>query len=118
MTTEEEAEEREKRILDEIVVDAYGSEERASSWYERLRFPFHAECITQRSTSPLRVGEEVEALGMADYEECEQSIFINVAWSGRELAVPLSQLRVVDSDEETQQAIEDWRYWVNSGYEF
>ena len=28
------------------------------------------------------------------------------------------QLEGVKVDEETQQAIEDWRYWVNRGYEF
>ncbi|MDQ6644437.1 MAG: calcium-binding protein [Chloroflexota bacterium] len=122
MTPEEEAEEREKRIIDEIVVDAYGEEERASGWYnyldETLGFPFRARCVTQKSTSPLRVGEEVEALGMADYEACEHSMFIKIRWLGRELAVPLSQLQGIETNEETQQAIEDWRYWVDSGYEF
>jgi hypothetical protein len=32
--------------------------------------------------------------------------------------VPLSQLKVVHGDEETQQAVEDWHYWVEMGYEF
>jgi hypothetical protein len=36
----------------------------------------------------------------------------------RTLAVPLSQLKVVHGDVETQQAVEDWRYWVEMGYEF
>ena len=27
------------------------------------------------------------------------------------------QLVGIDVDEETQQAIEDWHYWVNQGYE-
>jgi len=31
--------------------------------------------------------------------------------------VPLSQLESVDVDEVTKQAIEDWHYWVNQGYE-
>ncbi len=54
-------EEREKRIMMEIVVDAYGEEERALSWYyyleEKLQFPFRAKCIAERSISPLRVSE-------------------------------------------------------------
>jgi Calcium binding len=60
--------EREKRIMMDIVVDAYGEEERALSWYyyleENLSFPFRARCMTVRSISPLQVGEEVEVVGM------------------------------------------------------
>ncbi len=51
-------------------------------------------------------------------EECEHEMFVMIKWSGRELAVPLSQLEGIEVDEETQQAIEDWHYWVNKGYEF
>jgi Calcium binding len=51
----------------DIVVDAYGEEERALSWYyyleENLSFPFRARCMTVRSISPLQVGEEVEVVG-------------------------------------------------------
>jgi hypothetical protein len=36
----------------------------------------------------------------------------------RQLAIPLMQLEGIQVDEETQQAIEDWHYWVNQGYEF
>ena len=31
---------------------------------------------------------------------------------------PLSQLKVVHGDSETRQAVEDWHYWVEMGYEF
>jgi hypothetical protein len=62
-------EEREQRITMEIVVDAYTPEEQAMGWYysleDRLHFPFVARCITQRSISPLQVGDEVEVVGMA-----------------------------------------------------
>jgi Calcium binding len=34
------------------------------------------------------------------------------------LAVPLSQLEVVHGDDEPRQAVEDWHYWVETGYEF
>jgi Calcium binding len=27
------------------------------------------------------------------------------------------QVEGIDADEETQQAIEDWHYWVKQGYE-
>lgn len=115
-------EEREERIEMEIVVDAYGVEERALSWYyyleEKLPFPFRAKCVVERPISPLRVGEEVEVVRMPAEEECEHEIFATVRWSGRELAVPLSQLEGIEVDEETQQAIADWHYWVDRGYEF
>jgi hypothetical protein len=29
-----------------------------------------------------------------------------------EFYVPLSQLEVVHADEQTQEAVADWRYWV------
>src|SRR3989338_7134435 len=88
---------RERRIEMEAVVDAYNSEERAMGWYyyleERLRVPFKARCKSKREISPLRVGEDVNVLGMALEEECESEMFVRVRWRGRSLAVPLSQLQ-------------------------
>jgi hypothetical protein len=62
---------------------------------------------------------------MADYDEDEPSeeermdeMFVLIRWKRRQLAVPLMQLEGTGVDEETQQAIEDWHYWVNRGYEF
>ena len=38
---------REDRISDEVIVDAYGPEEQAMSWYyhlqDKIRFPFRAK---------------------------------------------------------------------------
>ena len=114
---------REKRISMEIVVDAYNEEERATGWYcyleEKLDFPFLTRCIRERPISPLRVGDEVEVVGMAPEDECEREMFVETPWEHkRTLAVPLSQLEVVHGDEETKQAVEDWHYWVGMGYEF
>jgi Calcium binding len=62
-------EEREQRITMEIVVDAYTPEEQAMGWYysleDRLHVPFAARCTAKRAISPLRVGNEVEVVGMA-----------------------------------------------------
>jgi hypothetical protein len=114
-------EEREQRITMEIVVDAYTPEEQAMGWHysleDRLRFPFVARCIAERSISPLRAGEEVEVVGMAPEEECEHEMFVLIRWERRTLAVPLVQLEGVAVDEPTRQAIEDWQYWVAQGYE-
>jgi hypothetical protein len=72
--------EREQRITMEIVVDAYTPEEQAMGWYssleDQLRFPFVARCTGERSISPLRVGDEVEVVGMAPEEECEHEMFV------------------------------------------
>jgi hypothetical protein len=114
-------EEREQRITMEIVVDAYTPEEQAMGWYysleERLHCPFVARCIAERSISPLRVGEEVEVVGMAPDEECDHEMFVLIGWERRGLAVPLAQLEGVAVDEQTRQATEDWQYWVAQGYE-
>ena len=47
-----------------------------------------------------------------------KEMFIQIEWQGREMGVPLAQLKPIDVDDETQQAIEDWHYWVEMGYEF
>ncbi len=94
---------------------------RPLGWYyyleDKLSFPFRARCIAQRATSPLRIGDQVEVLGMAPEEECEHEMFVLTRWHRRTLAVPLSQLEGVAVDDETRQAIEDWHYWVACGYE-
>lgn len=114
--------EREQRISMEIVVDAYGPEEQAMGWYyyleDNLQFPFTATCISKRRISPLKTGATIEVLHMAPESECEREMFVEVAWDDDSLAVPLIQLEAQDVDEGTQQAIEDWHYWVNQGYEF
>ncbi|MEM6866916.1 MAG: calcium-binding protein [Cyanobacteria bacterium P01_C01_bin.121] len=113
---------REQRIIMEIVVDAYGPEEQAMGWFyylaDNMRFPFTATCISQRRISPLKIGATVEVLRMAPESECEREMFVEVAWNDDALAVPLIQLTAQNVDEDTQQAIEDWHYWVNQGYEF
>lgn len=119
-------EEREQRIANNAIVDAYGSEEQAMGWYyylqDRIAFPFTAVCDAARQISPLRVGDEIEALGMAREEECEREMFVLIRWGHRAsdaLAVPLSQLDVgSDSDEATNEAVADWRYWTARGYQF
>ncbi len=113
---------REQRIEQEIVVDAYGAEEQAMGWYcyleEKLSFPLRGKCISSRATSPLRKGQEVEITELACAEECEQEMFVTVSWEDRKLAVPLAQLEPIRGDKTTREAINDWHYWVERGYEF
>ena len=120
MTRPDKDEEREERIHMEIIVDAYGPEEQAMSWYnylsDTLQFPFSARCIVRRTTSPLEPGEEVKVIAMAPDGACEHDMLVSIQWNRRQFAVPLMQLEGLQIDEETRQAIEDWQYWVNRGY--
>jgi hypothetical protein len=114
-------EEREERIQNEIVVDAYGPEEQAMGWYAylegTLEFPFLTRCVAERAISPLRVDDEVEVVGMGPEDECRHEMFVLMPWERRPLAVPLMQLEVVHGEESTREAVEDWRYWAERGYE-
>lgn len=113
---------REARIRNEIVVDANSESEVAMGWSayleDQLRFPFRARCVAKREVSPLKKSEEVTVLGMSSDRVCEHEIFVLVKWRDRSLAVPLRQLRGIQVDAQTREAIEDWHYWVDQGYEF
>jgi hypothetical protein len=114
--------EREDRIHNEAIVDAYGPEEQAMSWYyyleNKIHFPFHAKCIASKATSPLRKGEMVEVRRLAPEDACTSDMLVLIRWQGRNIAVPLSQLNAVDPNESTNEAIGDWHYWVSQGYLF
>lgn len=122
MTPVPKDEEREERIHMEIIVDAYDGDEQAMGWYyyleQTLQVPFLARCVAERAISPLHTGDEVEVVGLAPEDECQHEMFVEMRWEQRTLAVPLSQLEGITADAPTQQAIEDWRYWVEQGYEF
>jgi len=113
---------REDRIEMEVVVDAYGPEERAMGWYyyldEKLAVPFQARVKTQRLNSTLNIGDKVEVLGMVPEEACETDMLVWVRWPKRKLAVPLSQLAPLINDKATKEAIADWHYWISQGYQF
>ena len=113
---------REDRITYEAVVDAYGPEERVMGWYyylqDKIQFPFRAECFQQKRTSPLSVGEKVTVGSMAPEEECDHDMYVDIRWNDRELSVPLSQLRGIEPDDDSEEAIADWHYWIDRGYEF
>lgn len=113
---------REGRIHNEAIVDAYGPDEQAMSWYyyleDKIRFPFQAKCITSRVVSPLRKGESVEVRRMASEDACTSDMLVLIRRQGRNMAVPLSQLAPVNADESTVRAIGDWHYWVAQGYLF
>lgn len=112
----------EERITMEIVVDAYNEAETAMGWYyylkDRMTFPFQAECTEKRSISPLKLETEITVTGMAHEDECLREMFVEIEYEDDSLSVPLSQVKPLAVDSETQQAIEDWHYWINRGYQF
>jgi hypothetical protein len=116
--------EREERIEMEVVVDCYDRHERSMGWYvyleDQLQFPFTATCMLQLAISPLRVKDETEVIGMASADECECEPFVMIRWDRPEgLAVPLAQLKPIShSSEQTKQAVANWHYWRNMGYEY
>jgi hypothetical protein len=113
---------REQRIEQEIVVDAYTSEERAMGWYyyleEKLALPFKARCAASRTISPLKKGETVEVLSMAREDDCMHEMLVLIRFAGRKLGVPLDQLEPLDGDDATREAINGWQYWLRMGYQF
>ena len=122
MTPPEKEEDRESRILNEAVVDAHDEEERAIGWYyyleERMAFPFSGQCRQTVSTSPLKLGEKIEILALADVDVCDHDMYVTVPWGARSLDVPLRQIEPIDTDDDTEEAIGDWHYWISRGYRF
>ncbi len=114
--------EREDRIQNEIIVDCYGEYELAASWHchleDNLTFPFKAKCVNERTISPLKLGEIVEVMNMADQDDCLHEMFVIIRFMDRRLAVPLAQIQPIDADESTTEAVGDWHYWMGQGYQF
>ena len=109
----------------EIVVDCYNEHEARSGWCcyleDHLRFPFQAECTRVRRGSPLKAGERVTVIGLFDDDKEADSLApmqVEVVWQGHTLAVQLHQLRGIDVDSGTAEAIADWHYWVAQGRHF
>jgi len=113
---------REKRIDMEIVVDAYNEVERAMGWYyylqDGLKFPFKARCIQKRSTSPLKIEDIVEVIGMGKEDDCMHDMYVDIKWNKDVLLVPLSQLEGIKLSKKNKQIMEDWQYWIQRGYQF
>ena len=62
--------------------------------------------------------DEIEIYAMAPEDECSNEIFVMMPWEKDGLAVPLMQLEVIHGNNETEEAVNDWKYWVACGYSF
>jgi hypothetical protein len=113
---------REQRISLEAIVDAYDSSERAMGWYYcldgKMKFPFRARCRLARPISVLKVKEEVPSPRHAAGRGMRhRNVFVWIRRAGEQIAVPLAQLQPLSKDQETQEAVNDWFYWVDRSYE-
>ena len=113
-------EEREYRIRDEAIVDAYGAGEQAMSWYyylaDTMAFPFQAKCVQELRKSPLRLDEVTTVVDMISDDDSYE-MTAEIEFMGRTMGVPLHQLEPIDVDDDTRQVIEDWQYWIARGYQ-
>jgi len=64
----------------------------------------------------LKLGQQVTVQDMAG--ECEYDMYLEIQWDEDVLAIPLSQIKPLDTDDETIEAIDDWHYWKSQGYVF
>ncbi len=105
---------REDRIENEVIVDCDYAEQYPLCWYYYLQnkctFPFKAFFEKK---------QVVEITGMAEEEDCEKEMFMYAKFEDDELPISLFDLKpVADTDNGTKEAIEDWYYWINRGYQF
>ena len=113
---------REERIMMEIVVDAYNEEERAMGWYyyleDQLNLPFKAKWVSRNKPD----GREVTVVGMSPEDDCLHDMFVEVLYREGEFedvfSARLSDIQPLDTDSATEEAIGDWHYWIERGYEF
>jgi hypothetical protein len=126
MASVERDETREHRIETEIIVDAEDKEDRAMGWYyyldDMIEFPFMGKWKKKsRKTSTIEE-KPVEVLGMAPEDDCLRDMYVDVAYIGAKEddihTAKLSDIEPIDVDEETQEAIADWLYWLGRGYKF
>jgi hypothetical protein len=124
-------ESREERIDMEVVVDAYDEEERRLGWYyyldNKIKFPFKAVWVSEEHPTDSEdeveiAGEEVEVIGMASEDDCQDDMYVEIVYQEEDtedtFAVPLYDVVPTEVDDQTLEAIEDWYYWVDRGYEW
>ena len=111
---------RKDRIEDEVIVDCYDEYEVAMGWFyyldDNLKFPFKATVLGDIKISSLQEGDSITVTEFINSDEDDVSIYNFVATVGIEkdehiYDIPLVNIKGVDCDDDTGNAIEDWRYW-------
>jgi len=111
---------RKDRIEDEIIVDCYDEYEMAMGWFyylnDNLKFPFKASIIGDIKIGYLQEGDNVTVTEFINSSDDNVSIYNFVATVGIEQGehiydIPLVNIKGINCDDDTFNAIEDWRYW-------
>jgi hypothetical protein len=115
-------EQRERRIA-QLLAGADDEHQRISGWYcyleEQVGFPFQAACTRKTAGFVLRMLEQVEVIDLADVDSWEDQVLVTLGGVRDGLDVPLAQLTPLETtDAGTKQAVADWHYWVQRGYQF
>lgn len=107
-------EEREERINYRILVDCYDEDEVKSCWFaymqDTLSFPFTAE-VSIKKRSGDQVQQTVDILGLAGDERFGNDMLVEAVYDEDIFMVYLSDLTNIKANEETIEAIADWKYW-------
>ena len=116
---------RSNQIEDKIIVDCYDDEEISSGWEcymeERLGESFSAKIIGENLDIP--VGEVVtvkdnlhqfDEIGTIIWKkDCADTIdYLEVQWNNKEFDIDINNLKALDSNNETLEAIKNWNYWI------
>ncbi|MDM8566965.1 calcium-binding protein [Candidatus Halobeggiatoa sp. HSG11] len=113
-----------ERIDYEIIVDCYDEHEQGMGWItyleENMEFPFKARIIEKSRVSALKVDDIIKVIGIDIDVEPEHfhHAEVEVEKDDRQYFVPLSNIKGIDADEETEQAINDWHFWKKEYFKF
>ncbi len=113
--------ELERRIDDEIIVDAYNNDEVTTAWYyhleEALNFPFTAMVLTHRSGNASHL-HQVKLIGMAPIDRCgywQMWVVGKLALlSELPLHFFLSDVSQIEPNQERMEALTAWLYWMRN----
>lgn len=113
---------REERIMTEAVVDCYDESEQAMGWYyyleDRINFPFKAKWVSRHKPE----GRNITVLSMSPEDDCLHDMFVEVLYREGDLedvfSARLSEIEPFNIDSASEEAINDWHYWVKRGYQF
>lgn len=111
------------RIAYKILLDCYGEYEQGQGWtiylLDTMKFPFQAE-YTGNSKLSIKENQLMTVLELvnsvyASEEELEYFIAMVEVEIGDVLyEVPLADLKMIDADKNTAQAIADWHYHITN----
>lgn len=100
-------------IEDEIIVDAYDDYEVRAGWVcymeDNLVFPFWADYTIKKAQGKSAL-ERVKVVEAEIDEQTINNIYVEVEYNEMLIPVPLDELKNIEADKETQQAIQVWEH--------